>query len=137
MASSVPTILLVEDSADDLELVELALEQCTVPHELVVARDGVEALERLSRAPRPPRLILLDLKLPKLGGLDVLRRIRGDAATRLVPVAILTTSTMEADKLAAYQLGANSYVRKPIAFADLVAALRQLTAYWLVLNEPA
>jgi DNA-binding response OmpR family regulator len=110
----------------------------------VVAHDGVEALDYLFgtgiHAGRDlsvmPQLILLDLKLPKVDGLEVLRRLRSDARTRLLPVVILTSSTEEEDRIAGYGLGANSYVRKPVDFAQFIEAVRQLGLYWLILNEP-
>jgi two-component system, response regulator len=137
-------ILLVEDNADDEALTLRALTRNNIGNEVVVARDGVEALDWLfatgpfhSRDIRQqPALVLLDLKLPKLDGLDVLRRIREHPETRLVPVVILTSSREEQDRLRGYLGGANSYIRKPIDFAHFVEAVRQLGLYWLVLNEP-
>jgi two-component system response regulator len=137
-------ILLVEDNADDEALTLRALTRNNIGNEVVVARDGEEALEWLectgryqSRDPRSqPALILLDLKLPKVDGLEVLRRIRENVETRLVPVVILTSSREEHDRLHGYLNGANSYVRKPIDFAHFIEAVRQLGLYWLVLNEP-
>ena len=136
-------ILLVEDNADDELLTLRALKNNNIRSEVVVARDGVEALEYLwgdgnpgepSRG-RLPEVVLLDLNLPKLDGLEVLRRLRADARTKLVPVVILTSSNEERDRLAGYQLGANSYVRKPVDFEQFSEAARQLGLYWLVLNE--
>lgn len=137
-------ILLVEDNADDEALTLRALTRNNIGNEVVVARDGEEALEwlfctgkHLSRDPRQqPALVLLDLKLPRVDGLEVLRRIREHAETRLVPVVILTSSREEQDRLHGYLNGANSYIRKPIDFAHFVEAVRQLGLYWLVLNEP-
>jgi two-component system response regulator len=137
-------ILLVEDNADDEALTLRALTRNNVGNEVVVARDGEEALDWLfctgpfqSRDPRQqPALVLLDLKLPKLDGLEVLRQIRENPETRLVPVVILTSSREEQDRLRGYLNGANSYIRKPIDFAHFVEAVRQLGLYWLVLNEP-
>jgi two-component system, response regulator len=137
-------ILLVEDNADDEALTLRALTRNNIGNEVVVARDGEEALEWLectgryqSRDPASlPALVLLDLKLPKVDGLEVLRRIRENAETRLVPVVILTSSREEHDRLHGYLNGANSYVRKPIDFAHFIEAVRQLGLYWLVLNEP-
>ena len=137
-------ILLVEDNADDEALTLRALTRNNIGNEVVVARDGEEALEWLfctgqfeSRDPRQqPALVLLDLKLPKVDGLEVLKRIRDHAETRVVPVVILTSSREEQDRLRGYLNGANSYIRKPIDFAHFVEAVRQLGLYWLVLNEP-
>lgn len=137
-------ILLVEDNADDEALTLRALTRNNIGNEVVVARDGEEALDWLfctgryaSRDPRDqPALILLDLKLPKVDGLEVLKRIREHADTKLVPVVILTSSREEVDRLRGYSNGANSYVRKPIDFAHFVEAVRQVGLYWLVLNEP-
>ena len=137
-------ILLVEDNPDDEVLTLRALTRNNIGNEVVVARDGEEALDWLfctgahqSRDPRQqPALVLLDLKLPKLDGLEVLRRIREHPDTRLVPVVILTSSREEHDRLRGYINGANSYIRKPIDFAHFVEAVRQLGLYWLVLNEP-
>jgi two-component system response regulator len=136
-------ILLVEDNPDDEELTLLALKQSNILNEVVVAHDGVEALDYLfatgqhaGRAPsRLPQLILLDLKLPKLGGLELLERLRADSRTRLIPVVILTSSSEEEDVVASYRLGANSYVRKPVEFHRFADAVRQLELYWLLLNE--
>ncbi len=137
-------ILLVEDNQDDEELALMALKKGQVANEVVVARDGVEALDYLfgtgSYAGRDvgalPQLMLLDLKLPKVDGLEVLRRVRADPRTRRLPVVILTSSREEEDLIQGYDLGANSYVRKPVDFAQFADAVRQLQIYWLVLNEP-
>ncbi|HET6316212.1 MAG TPA: response regulator [Chloroflexota bacterium] len=139
------TILLVEDNPDDEELTRVALHESKVANRLVVARDGVEALDYLfatgSHAERDtrqmPQVVLLDLKLPKLNGLEVLRRLRGDERTKYLPVVVLTSSDEEKDLLDSYDLGANSYVRKPVDFAQFVDSVRQLGLYWLVLNRPA
>lgn len=136
-------ILLVEDNPDDEELTLLALKESNILNEVVVARDGVEALDYLFAtgqyaeiAPsRTPQLILLDLKLPKLDGLDVLKRLRADPRTQLIPVVILTSSSEEEDMVASYRLGANSYVRKPVEFHHFANAIKQLGLYWLILNE--
>ena len=136
-------ILLVEDNPDDEELTLLALKENNILNEIVDARDGVEALDYLfstgkyvGRDPaRAPQLILLDLKLPKLGGLQVLERLRADAHTRLVPVVILTSSSEEEDVIAGYRLRANSYVRKPVEFHRFADAVKQLGLYWLLINE--
>jgi CheY-like chemotaxis protein len=137
-------ILLVEDNADDEALTVRALKRCNIPNEIVVVRDGVEAIDYLfgegafaSAPPHAlPQVVLLDLKLPKLDGLGVLRRIRADARTRLVPVVILSSSDEEQDRLQGYSLGANSYVRKPVDFEEFLIAAARLGVYWLVLNEP-
>lgn len=138
------TILLVEDSADDEALTLRALTRNNIGNDVVVTRDGEEALEWLFATGRYagrdvhdlPALVLLDLKLPKVDGLEVLRRIRERAETRLIPVVILTSSREEHDRLEGYTSGANSYIRKPIDFAHFVEAVRQVGLYWLVLNEP-
>ena len=130
-------ILLVEDNPDDVELTLRALKASNVANRVMVARDGVEALDLLLTAgklPRVPELVLLDLKLPRLDGLEVLRRMRADARTRLLPVVVLTSSTEEEDMVKSYSLGANSYVRKPVNFAEFANAVHQLGLYWLVLN---
>jgi two-component system response regulator len=137
-------ILLVEDNQDDEELALLAFQKGQLANEVVVARDGVEALDYLfgtgQYAGRDvgalPQLMLLDLKLPKVDGLEVLRRTRADPRTRRLPVVILTSSKEEEDLIKGYELGANSYVRKPVDFTQFVDAVRQLQVYWLVLNEP-
>jgi len=136
-------ILLVEDNPDDETLTLRALRKNNIGNELVVVRDGAEALDFLfctgayaERDPRDmPQVILLDLKLPKVDGLEVLRRVRANESTRLLPVVILTSSKEEQDRLNGYSLGANSYVRKPVDFDQFVGAVRQLGLYWLVLNE--
>lgn len=138
-----PTLLLVEDNPDDVELTRRAFARSSVLSQLVVARDGEEALDYLlatgAHAGRDsldlPHAVLLDLKLPKISGLDVLRRIRATETTRRLPVIILTTSREERDIASCYDLGANSYVRKPVDFAQFVEAARQLGLYWLTLNE--
>ena len=137
------TILLVEDNPNDVTLTERALKKSHILNTLVVAKDGVEALDYLfgtgSFAGRDlnnmPEVVLLDIKLPKIDGLDVLRRIRADSQTKLLPVVILTSSKEEKDLIAGYSLGANSYIRKPVNFNQFVDAVRQLGLYWLVLNE--
>lgn len=136
-------ILLVEDNPDDELLTLRALKKQNAPSAVVVARDGVEALDYLfatgphaDRDPgSTPQLVLLDLKLPKVDGLEVLRRMRSDERTRLVPVVILTSSREQQDILDGYGLGANSYVRKPVNFVQFTEAVEQLKSYWLVLNE--
>jgi len=137
-------ILLVEDNPDDEALTVRALKKNKILNEVVVARDGVQALDYLfgegahagRNTKEMPQVVLLDLKLPKLDGLGVLRRLRADDRTRLLPVVILTSSNEEQDLLNGYGLGANSYVRKPVDFDAFVAASAQLGLYWLVLNEP-
>lgn len=138
-------ILLVEDNPDDEALTLRALKKNNIMNEVVVAHDGVEALDYLfgtgqyeGRDLRSmPQVILLDLKLPRVDGLEVLRQLRNNEATKLLPVVVLTTSTEEKDRIASYGLGANSYVRKPIDFTEFVDAVRNLGLYWLVLNQPA
>ena len=138
------TILLVEDNADDEELTLRAFKKSKVLNQVEVVRDGVEALDYLfatgvhaERDPKAlPAVILLDLKLPKLGGLEVLRRVRADERTRRIPVVVLTSSNEEKDILSSYGLGANSFVRKPVDFAQFMEAAQQLGMYWLVMNEP-
>jgi two-component system response regulator len=137
------SILLVEDNPDDVELTMRALRKNHIANKVVVASDGVEALDYLfgtgtyaSRDPRDnPRLILLDLKLPKLDGLQVLARLRAEERTRLVPVVILTSSKEEHDLISGYKCGANSYVRKPVDFNKFVDAVHQIGLYWLLINE--
>ena len=137
----VSVILLVEDNPKDEALTLRALKKCSVTNRVVVARDGVEAIDYLF-APRGdgthnplPELVLLDLKLPKIDGHEVLKRIRSDKRTSLLPIVILTTSVEDRDRLEGYRLGANSYVRKPVDFAEFGRAVIQLGLYWLVLNE--
>jgi len=137
-------ILLVEDNPDDEALMVRALQKNNILNEIAVARDGVEALEYLfaegAHADRKgglmPQVVLLDLKLPKLDGLRVLRRLRADPRTKLLPVVLLTSSNEEEDLVNGYGLGANSYVRKPVDFDQFREAIRELSLYWLVLNEP-
>jgi two-component system response regulator len=136
-------ILLVEDGADDVELARRAFAKSNTANTIVVARDGAEALEYLfatgAHAGRDamivPEVVLLDLKLPRIDGLEVLRRMRADERTRRIPVVILTSSNEEQDVIRGYDLGANSFVRKPVDFAQFFAAAQQLGLYWLVLNE--
>jgi CheY-like chemotaxis protein len=137
-------ILLVEDNPNDVDLTLRALKKGNILNDVVVARDGVEALDYLFgtgvHAGRDlsimPTVILLDLKLPKIDGLEVLRRLRADERTRLLPVVILTSSKEEQDLINGYKLGANSYIRKPVDFVQFTDAVRQLGLYWLLLNEP-
>src|SRR3989442_2911234 len=138
-------ILLIEDNPDDAALTLRALEKNNIKNDVVVAHDGAEALDYLfgtgSYAGRDltimPQLILLDLKLPKVDGLQVVRRMLAHELTRFLPVVILTSSNEEQDRINGYGLGANSYVRKPIDFGQFIVAVRQLGLYWLILNEPA
>ena len=136
-----PVILLVEDNPKDEALTLRALKKANIGNRVVVKRDGVEAIDYLLGSGEGgsdnemPQLILLDLKLPKVDGHEVLRRIRGDERTRLLPVVILTTSVEDRDRLQGYRLGANSYVRKPVDFSEFAQAVVQLGLYWLVLNE--
>lgn len=129
-------ILLVEDNPDDELLTLRALKKNNIQNDVLVARDGPEALDRLFGAEAvAPAIVLLDLKLPKVDGIEVLRRIRGDGRTRLTPVVILTSSREEQDLIKGYELGANSYIRKPVDFIQFSEAVRQLGLYWLILNE--
>ena len=137
-------ILLVEDNPDDVELTLRALKQYHVKNQINVVRDGAEALDYLFAtgayadrdASAMPAVVILDLKLPKVDGLEVLQRMRGDKRTKLVPVVVLTSSKEEQDMVNSYEFGANSYVRKPVDFTRFVEAARQLGLYWLVINEP-
>jgi len=138
------TILLVEDNPSDIALTRRALEKARIANKLVITEDGQEAIDYLlgtgTYAGRDtsdqPMLTLLDLRLPKVEGLEVLRRIRGDAATRRIPVVILTSSNEEQDLARSYDLGINSYIRKPVDFNQFAQSVEQLGLYWLVLNEP-
>ena len=137
-------ILLVEDNPDDEDLTLRALKKNNIKNDVVVAHDGVEALEYLFGAEAAtggdnramPQVVLLDLKLPKVTGLEVLRRIRAEPQTKRLPVVVLTSSNEEKDLLDSYDLGANSYIRKPVDFEQFTEAVRHLGLYWLVLNEP-
>ncbi len=137
-------ILLVEDNPSDVDLTRRAFERGRLANELVIARDGQEALDYFfgpggaaGAAPdRLPELVLLDLKLPRVDGHEVLRRIRSDPRTRRIPVVVMTTSQEEQDIAQSYDLGANSYVRKPVDFSQFSLAIQQLGLYWLVMNEP-
>jgi CheY-like chemotaxis protein len=137
------TILLVEDNPDDVTLTLRALKKNNLLNEVIVARDGVEALDYLFREggyagqalEHLPELILLDLKLPKVDGLEVLKRIRASEFTKLLPVVILTSSNEQSDIISGYELGVNSYIRKPVDFEQFIEAVRQLGLYWLVLNQ--
>jgi CheY-like chemotaxis protein len=136
-------ILLVEDNPDDEALTLRALKKNNIKNEVIVAHDGAEALEYLfgtgkftgRNADFIPQVVLLDLKLPKVDGLEVLRQLRADQRTKLLPVVILTSSNEEQDRINGYDLGANSYVRKPVDFNQFIDAVRQLGLYWLILNE--
>lgn len=137
------TILLVEDNPDDEELTLLAFKNSSLTNTLITVHDGAEALDFLFRTgkfcdrdPRTnPRLVLLDLKLPKIGGLDVLKRMRANPSTEFLPVVVLTTSNQDEDIIDSYKFGANSYIRKPVEFRDFCTAISQLGIYWLGLNE--
>jgi two-component system, response regulator len=137
MALELKQILVVEDNSDDEKLTLRALRQCDVPHIIRVARDGAEAIEFLFGPSSTvlPDLILLDLKLPKVNGLEVLAKIRSELKTRGLPVVVLTSSDEERDILESYSLGANSYIRKPVDFDDFMDAVRQLGVYWLSMNR--
>ena len=143
MNANALSILLVEDNPDDEELTLRALRQNNILNQVNVARDGAEALDYLfcqgaykARDPlQRPAIVMLDLKLPKIDGLEVLRRVRADERTRLMPVVILTSSKEEQDLVNGYRLGANSYIRKPVDFNQFVTTVGQLGLYWLVLNE--
>jgi two-component system, response regulator len=136
-------IMIVEDNDDDLELALRAFKHNNVLNEIVVARDGVEALEYLfgtgPHAGRDlcimPEVVLLDLKMPRLGGLEVLQRVRADVRTRYLPVVVLTSSDEEKDMIDSYHYGVNSYIRKPVDFEQFTDAVRQLSLYWMVLNQ--
>lgn len=138
-------ILLVEDNPDDETLTIRALKKHNIRNEIIVAHDGAEAIDYLFGTgphaghdlPRLPEIVLLDLKLPKLDGLDVLRKLRSDERTKLLPIIILTSSNEDQDRLRSYGLGANSFVRKPVVFDQFIQAVGQLGLYWLILNQPA
>jgi two-component system response regulator len=140
---ALPTILLVEDDSNDEELGRLALDENSIKCELIVAHDGPEALDYLwargayaSRDPEVlPQVMLLDLKLPKLSGIDVLRQIRAHPGTRYLPVVIFTSSKEESDLIECYRLGANAYVQKPVDFAEFSAALQQIGIFWVIANR--
>ena len=138
------TILLIEDNPDDVELTLHAFQKNNMANEIVVAGDGAEGLDYLfgtgkyagRDADEPPALILLDLQLPKIGGLEVLRKVREDERTKRVPVVIMTTSDEEEDIVNGYNGGANSYLRKPVDFGEFMNTVKQLEMYWMVLNTP-
>ncbi len=136
MTEPTKLILLVEDDPDHELLTIRALKKSNIANDIRVARDGEEAIQLLfSDSAIQPQVILLDLKLPKVDGLEVLRRIRETETTRMLPVVVLTSSDEERDVVRSYQLGVNSYIRKPVNFSDFAEATRQLGMYWLVLNE--
>lgn len=134
-------ILLVDDNPDDVTFTLRAFKQNNISNEIVVAVDGEQAIQMLlpenAAQPFHPALMLLDLKLPKVGGLEVLRRIRADPRTQSLPVVVLTTSNEDADITTSYQLGANSFVRKPVVFSEFLSAANLLGVYWLLVNQPA
>ena len=137
------TILLVEDNPDDVKLTLRALKKSNILNEVIVAEDGVEALDYLFGAGKfagrdtglLPQVVLLDIKMPRIDGLEVLQRMRADERTKLLPVVVLTTSSEDKDRVESYKLGANSYIRKPVDFNQFADAVKQLGLYWLVLNE--
>ncbi len=136
-------ILLVEDNPDDVVLIQRALKKSNIVNEIVIARDGAEALDCLfgtgtyeGRDAVQPSVVVLDIKLPKIDGLEVLQRIRADERTKRLPVVILTSSDEQRDIVRGYDLGVNSYVRKPVEFGEFSEAVTQLGLYWLLLNEP-
>lgn len=137
------SILMVEDNPDDQELIRMAMEESRIANELIILEDGVEALDYLfgtgphteGPLPKLPQLVLLDLKLPRLGGLEVLKQLRTNPRTALLPVVVMTTSNEEEDILSSYRLHCNSYIRKPVEFSQFAEAVRNLGLYWLVLNE--
>ncbi len=145
MAEQPVEILLVEDNPDDVELALHALKRNNFSNRIHVVRDGVEALDFIFATGAyngrdlsdVPRVILLDLKLPKIDGLEVLRRVKADARTRMIPVVVLTSSREERDIVESYQLGVNSYIVKPVDFQQFTEAVRELGLYWLLLNQPA
>jgi two-component system response regulator len=137
-------ILLIEDNPEDLALAQRALRKANVTNRIQIARDGAEALEFIfcegahtaRRIEDTPRVILLDLKLPKVDGLEVLKRIKGDPRTRTIPVVVLTSSKEQNDVVESYHLGVNSYIVKPVNFEGFLAAVQQLGMYWLLVNQP-
>ena len=136
-------ILLVEDNANDIELTLAALEKSQLANEIVICRDGAEALDFLyrrgayeTREPLDPAVVLLDLKLPKVDGLEVLAKVKGDAQIRAIPVVMLTSSHEESDVVASYDLGVNAYVVKPVDFKKFVEAVKQIGFFWAIINEP-
>ncbi|HVL38963.1 MAG TPA: response regulator [Fimbriimonadaceae bacterium] len=141
MPTTLPLVLLVEDNPDDEKITLRALKQSDVPHTVTVARDGAEALEVLfagdgDDAGETPSLVLLDLKLPKVGGLEILQRMRAEPQTKRIPVVILTSSDEEKDLLQSYNIGANSYIRKPVDYDQYMETIKKLGLYWLTMNKP-
>jgi CheY-like chemotaxis protein len=143
MMTVVRTILLAEDNANDIELTLAALRSNNVASEVVAVRDGAGALDYLyrrgefaSRSPGPPALILLDLKMPKVDGLEVLQQIKGDRAFKTIPIVVLTSSREESDLVRTYDLGVNAYVVKPVVFSEFMDAVKALGQFWAVVNEP-
>ena len=143
MLRCVRTILLAEDNANDAELTLAALREHRIANDIIVVRDGAEALDYLfrrgayhDRSPEPPALILLDLKLPKVDGLEVLQAVKADTVLKTLPVVILTSSREEADLARSYSLGVNAYVVKPVVFNDFMDAVKVLGQFWAVINEP-
>ncbi len=141
--TSLKPILLVEDNPKDLELTLAALERSQLANEIIVCRDGAEALDFLyrrgayeGREPRDPAVVLLDIKLPKVDGLEVLAKVKGDPAMRALPVVMLTSSREESDLVRSYQLGVNAFVVKPVGFKEFFSAIQDLGVFWAVLNEP-
>lgn len=141
--SGLGRILLIEDDPKDIDLTLTALEEYNLANEVVVARDGEEALDYLfcrgsftERNPENPAVLLLDLKLPKVDGLEVLQQIKGHEKLRMIPVVVLTSSREERDKVASYQLGVNAYVVKPVDFHEFVNAIKELGIFWAIINEP-
>jgi two-component system, response regulator len=138
LRSDSAVIVLIEDNPDDETLTLRALKKTAIANDVVVLRDGAEALDYLLASDAPsPHLVLLDLKLPRIDGLEVLRRLRSEPSTALLPIVVLTSSNEERDLVDSYRLGANSYIRKPVDFQQFTEAVRQLGLYWLVLNQTA
>ncbi len=139
MSKDVVELLLVEDNSSDEELTLHVLKKYNLANRIMVVRDGAEALEFLfdNDGREVPKLILLDLKLPKLDGLEVLRQIKAETRTKMTPVVVLTSSREDKDLMACYQLGVNSYIVKPVDFTQFTECIRQLGLYWLLVNEPA
>jgi len=136
MSNKPPMILLVEDNPDDVELTRIAFARSTIASSLRVACDGQEALTMLlGDNPIEPAIVLLDLKLPKIDGIEVLRCLRADPRTRMLPVIVLTSSREQQDLMESYQIGANSYIQKPVDFEQFIESVKQLGLYWLVLNQ--